>query len=183
MAALNEIMPIEKAIIYDKYPEKAAEFSKKMSEDLNLKVVPASTKKEAVYGSDVIITVTTGSDILVRNEWLEPGAFVARMGTYQEIDTELILQADKFVVDRWEYVAPRIPEIVQLVKEERLSEADVYASWPEIAAGKKKGRENDQEIIVYTALGIWGEYAAILPHVYQKALEKGIGTMLKASQV
>ena len=31
------------------------------------------------------------------------------------------------------------------------------------------------EVIVYLALGIWGEYAAILPQVYRRAVSLGLG--------
>ena len=41
--------------------------------------------------------------------------------------------------------------------------------------GRAPGRESDGEIILYIALGIWGEYAAILPHVYRRAKELGLG--------
>jgi hypothetical protein len=34
------------------------------------------------------------------------------------------------------------------------------------------------EVILYIALGIWGEYAAILPHVYRRAKELGLGRRL-----
>jgi len=38
------------------------------------------------------------------------------------------------------------------------------------------GRESDDEVILYIALGIWGEYAAILPQVYRRAKELGLST-------
>ena len=37
------------------------------------------------------------------------------------------------------------------------------------------------EIIIYIALGIWGEYAAILPEVYRKAKTLGLGLGLPCS--
>ena len=45
-------------------------------------------------------------------------------------------------------------------------------------AGRAPGRETDEERIVYVALGIWGEYAAILPAVYHRAMEKGLGQVI-----
>jgi hypothetical protein len=43
------------------------------------------------------------------------------------------------------------------------------------------GRETPDEIIVFIALGIWGEYAAILPEVFRKAKSLGIGRGLPCS--
>ena len=47
--------------------------------------------------------------------------------------------------------------------------------------GRKSGRESADEVIVYIALGIMGEYAAILPYVYRRALELKVGQKLRLS--
>ena len=91
----------------------------------------------------------------------------------------MFAKADKLVVDRWQYVSYRVPEMIQLIKEGKLRQEDVYAEWPDIVSGRASGRESDDEIILYIALGIWGEYAAILPHVYRRAKELGLGRELK----
>ena len=75
----------------------------------------------------------------------------------------------------------KLQEIIQLVGEGTFGEDQVHAAWPDIVAGSVSGRENNEEIIVYIALGIWGEYAAILPQVYQRAITLGIGQNLPCS--
>ena len=105
---------------------------------------------------------------------------MARLGSYQEVALDLFLEADKFVVDRWAYVSTRIPEMVQLIEQGKLSEGDVPAEWPDIVGGRAAGRESDEEIILYVALGIWGEYAAILPQVYRNALRLGLGSAISS---
>ena len=104
----------------------------------------------------------------------------ARLGTYQEVALDVITKADKVVVDNWRYVSPRVPELKSLIRQDRIGENRIHATWPDIVAGRRPGRESDQEIIVYIALGIWGEYAAILPQVYSRALALGLGTRLPA---
>jgi ornithine cyclodeaminase/alanine dehydrogenase-like protein (mu-crystallin family) len=125
--------------------------------------------------------VTTGDQPLVERAWLRAGAFVARLGSYQEVALDVITKADKVVVDNWHYVRPRIPELEMLAQEGRFGSKDVYAEWPDIVAGRKPGRESPDEVIVYIALGIWGEYAAILPQVYRRARELGLGQRLSLS--
>jgi len=44
--------------------------------------------------------------------------------------------------------------------------------------GRKPGRESPGEIITYIALGLWGEYAAILPQVYRRARKLGLGEVI-----
>jgi len=181
LEALTKVMDISEVRVVDKFSEKAESFAKEFSEKYDFNIFPMTSNKEAVEGSDVILTLTTTSDILVEYNWLKPGAFVGKLGTYQEINPEIILKADKFVVDRWKYVSVRVPEIIKLREEGKLKEEDAIA-WPKIAGGKVKGRENDDEIIVYACLGIWGEYAAILPQVYRNAIANGVGTKLPLHQ-
>jgi ornithine cyclodeaminase/alanine dehydrogenase-like protein (mu-crystallin family) len=137
--------------------------------------------EKVVRKSDIIFTVTTGSQALFEHNWLKPGVFIARLGSYQEVDHDVITKADKVVVDRWKYVSPRIPEIVDLVEKGKFSKDHVYAEWPAIVAENVPGREKSDEIIVYIALGIWGEYAAILPEAFRRAKALGLGQGLPCS--
>jgi ornithine cyclodeaminase/alanine dehydrogenase-like protein (mu-crystallin family) len=91
---------------------------------------------------------------------------------------DVITRADKVIVDSWHYVRPRIPELKTLAEQQQFSLEDVHAEWPDVVAGRRPGRESASEIIVYIALGIWGEYAAILPEVYRRARSQGLGREL-----
>jgi ornithine cyclodeaminase/alanine dehydrogenase-like protein (mu-crystallin family) len=146
-----------------------------------VKAIALEDRESVVRKSDIIFTVTTGNQALFEHAWLKPGTFIARLGSYQEVDHDVITKADKVIVDRWKYVSPRIPEIIELVDKGQFSKESVYTEWPAIAAEKVPGRETADEIIVYIALGIWGEYAAILPEVFRKAKSLGLGLALPCS--
>jgi ornithine cyclodeaminase/alanine dehydrogenase-like protein (mu-crystallin family) len=161
-----------------------SEIAEKCAQELELRLgflvraIPLENRKDAVCESEIVITVTTGNQALVEHGWLKPGAFIARLGSYQEVALDVLLNTDKVVVDNWKYVSLRIPEIIQLVAEGRFSEEKVYATWPDIAGGRIPGRASRSEIILFVALGIWGEYAAILPEVYRRAKAQGLGQKL-----
>jgi ornithine cyclodeaminase/alanine dehydrogenase-like protein (mu-crystallin family) len=180
LKALAKRFDLKQAYYVDIIPEVAKTCSAELEMELGFSVEPVSLeeRERAVRGSDIVFTVTTGSQELVYKDWLKPGTFVARLGSYQEVAFDVITDADKVVVDRWKYVSPRIPELVQLVSEGKFSQESVYAEWPDIVARKVPGRESEDEIIVFVALGIWGEYAAILPEVYRRALSLGLGQQL-----
>ena len=177
LKALVERFKITKAYFVDIVPEAAINCAKDLQAELGFPVeaVLLDDREAAVRQSDIVFTVTTGSQELVYRDWLKPGTFVARLGSYQEVNHDVILGADKVIFDRWKYVSPRIPEIVQLIKEGKFTRESVHAEWPDIIAGNATGRESAEEVIVYIALGIWGEYAAILPEVYRRAKAKGLG--------
>ncbi len=183
LLALAERFNLKKAYFVDILPEVAATCAAELEPILGFPVeaVRLEDREGVVRKSDILFTVTTGNQALFEHSWLKAGAFVARLGSYQEIDHDVITKADKVVMDRWKYVSPRIPEIVSLVEAGKLTKDDVYAEWPNIIAGKVPGRESPDEIIVFIALGIWGEYAAILPEVYRKAKTLGLGQGLPCS--
>jgi ornithine cyclodeaminase/alanine dehydrogenase-like protein (mu-crystallin family) len=177
LKALDKRFNLEQAYFIDIIPEVANKCANELKQELGFPVeaVSLTDREEAVRSSDIIFTVTTGSQELVYKEWLKPGTFIARLGSYQEVALDVITEADKVVVDRWKYVSPRIPEVIQLVNEGKFSQDKVYAEWPDIVSGNVPGRESEAEIIIYIALGIWGEYAAILPEVYRRARSLGLG--------
>jgi len=181
--ALAERFKLKQAYYVDIKPEAAEACASELEPALgfSVKAISLEDRESVVRKSDILFTVTTGNQALFEHSWLKVGAFVARLGSYQEVDHDVITKADKLIVDRWKYVSPRIPEIVSLVEEGKLTKDDVYAEWPHIIAGKVPGRESPDENIVYIALGIWGEYAAILPEVYRKAKSLGLGQALPCS--
>jgi ornithine cyclodeaminase/alanine dehydrogenase-like protein (mu-crystallin family) len=183
LLAVAERFNLKQANLVDILPDVAAKCAAELEPISGFPVAAVSLedRESVVRKSDIIFTVTTGNQALFEHAWLKPGTFVARLGSYQEVDHNVITKADKVIVDQWKYVSPRIPEIIQLKQEERFDFKDIHAEWPEIVAGKVPGRETPDEIIVYIALGIWGEYAAILPEAYRKAKSLGIGQSLPCS--
>jgi ornithine cyclodeaminase/alanine dehydrogenase-like protein (mu-crystallin family) len=166
--------------VVDILPQAAEAYAAELEPELGFPVepIPLEERERAVRDADIVITVTTGDQPLVERDWLRPGAFVARLGSYQEVALDVITGADKVVVDNWHYVSTRIPELKALIQESRFGFERVHAQWPDIVAGRRPGRESPAEVIVYIALGIWGEYAVILPEVYRRARALGLGHQL-----
>ena len=180
LRALVHRFDLRRAYVVDIVPQVAEAYASELGPELGIPVesVPLAERERAVRASQIVITVTTGNQALVKLAWLQPGAFVARLGSYQEIALDVITKADKVIVDNWHYVRPRIPELITLAQEERFGLENIHAEWPEVVAGRRPGRESPDEVIVYIALGIWGEYAALLPQVYRQALARGLGQRL-----
>lgn len=176
--ALDHVFGLDEIRIVDVVPEASQRLCSDMASRTRCALRVHETAEEAVRGSDIIVTVTTGSAANVESNWIKPGAFIARLGSYQEVALEVFDRADKLVVDRWEYVSYRIPEMIDLAAQGRMSRDEVHGEWPDIVAGRVDGRQSEDEVILYVALGIWGEYAAILPQVYRNALEVGLGRPL-----
>lgn len=68
--------------------------------------------------------------------------------------------------------------MIRLINDGKFYRDSIHAEWPDIVAGKEIGRESADEIIIFIALGIWGEYVAILPEVFHRSKSKGLGRWL-----
>jgi ornithine cyclodeaminase/alanine dehydrogenase-like protein (mu-crystallin family) len=183
LRALIHRFSLRHAYILDILPQAAEAYVAELGSEMDFPVeaIPLEERERAVRDADMVITVTTGDQPLVELDWLRPGAFVARLGSHQEIALDVITEVDKVVVDDWHYVRPRIPELRMLAQERGFGRDDIHAEWPDIVGGRRPGRESPDEVITYIALGIWGEYSAILPEIYRQAQALGLGQSLPQS--
>ncbi|NPA06754.1 MAG: ornithine cyclodeaminase family protein [Chloroflexi bacterium] len=170
LQTLAEFFALRQAWIVDVNHARAVAFARQWGPRLGFPIwaVPYERREEAVRAADMVITVTTANEPMLSYAWLKPGALVIKLGSYQELAPEVLLQADRVVVDRWDYVAARLPEVQQLVAQGLLSREQVV-EWPDVLAGRAPGRQHRDEIIVYLSLGLGGEFAAIAAHIYERA--------------
>lgn len=128
---------------------------------------------EAVKGADVVCLCTSSPDPVIEVEWLSPGCHVTSVG-YAPPGGELprgIIQTGKVVVEtRLAFEPPPIgcAELGGLD-----SRAGIELG--EIISGKKRGRENGEEITVYKAMGHAVEDLVAANIVYENAKAKGVG--------
>ena len=140
LEALSIVREWDQVWLVDIDQAKAERVAGQMSATLGTEIKAATYPERAVGESDVVVTITTGSGELVKRDWLKPGTLVCKMGSYQELDLEVITQADKLVVDSWEYVSHRVPELARLLDDGRLSRQALHAEWPDVVAGRSPGR-------------------------------------------
>lgn len=166
LKAINEVMDIENVFVADIRKEAREKFVQEMSEELNLKITAVESNKEACINSDAIITVTIANEPLVMKEWLKKGCTVFSLGSFQELDENIPLTADKLVVDSWSQNAHR-GELLKLVQAGKITKKNVHAEIPEIVVGQKSGRENDEEIICACIIGMGSTDIGIAGELYK----------------
>ena len=66
----------------------------------------------------------------------------------------------------------------RLLKENFLSEKDLYAELPDLLSGKTPGRQSDKERIFIRAIGLVNQDIAMANWIYRAALERSVGTRL-----
>ena len=171
-AVLKKITTVK---AYDARPESQKAYVEEMGKKFKFNVVSVGSPREVVEGSDVIVTavpIAKDPQPVIEDSWLKPGALAAPV----DLDTlwkgEVMQRVNKFCVDD-------MPQILHFKSEGYLkSLPEIYADLGEIVAKKKPGRQNDKERIMSMNLGLALDDVAVAIHIYQTALEKGIGRKL-----
>ena len=173
--ALLHVMPgLQEIKMYDLYPsmiDKLIEFVG----PTHVKFTVCSSAEEAIRDSDIVATSAPlpVKDPVYKAEWVKKGALVLPVhcnGWPLEF-----LKGSKFVVDDWNQYHSYMFRPTKYYTEDL--EAP-YAQLGEIINGVKPGRENDEEIIINSNLGIALQDIALGFEVLAIAKENGIGTQL-----
>jgi ornithine cyclodeaminase/alanine dehydrogenase-like protein (mu-crystallin family) len=158
-------------------PESRKNYAKEVGGEYGLNIRPLESTEEALRGADLVVSATTTSTPIVKDAWLGDGMTAYSIGKHQEMESDVYKKADKFVVDSWLHCKNK-SDMQRMLKENFLSEKDLYAELPELLSGKKPGRESDKERIFIRAIGLVNQDIALANTIYQSAVEKGIGTRL-----
>ena len=137
--------------------------------------LPNATPVDDFVPADVIVTCTPSRSAILHR--VEPGTFVAAVGAdsheKQEIAPEL-MAASKVVTDVTEQCAS-IGDLHHAIAAGAMSREQVHAELGEIVAGRKPGRENDRETIIFDSTGMALQDVAAATIVYERAMASGIG--------
>jgi alanine dehydrogenase len=178
LRAILLVLPLTRIYAFDVNERAAIDFRNELSPELKIDIEPIRDLASAIQNSDVCITCTTANESFVCKEDVKPGTFIAAVGAddehKQEIDSALIVSA-KVVADSLEQSCA-IGDVHQAIAQGLMRKEDVYAELCEIVAGKKIGRVDRDEIIVFDSTGVAIEDAVAAAVVYKGALANGIGT-------
>jgi alanine dehydrogenase len=92
-----------------------------------------------------------------------------------------LVASGKIVVDMVEQCAT-IGELHHAIKEKLITVENVYSELGHIIAGKKTGRESEDEIIIFDSTGTALQDAAAASIVYEKAIAANMGMRLDFSE-
>jgi alanine dehydrogenase len=182
LRALCSMFSLEEVRVADIMPQALVRFAREMEQELGVTIKKARNNQEAVEGADIIVTATTSHQVLVRRAWVSGGAFVASIGSYPELDPELILNAEKVVVDSWAQNKHR-GELSPLVHEGLFGEENMHGEIGEVVAGTIPGRENEDEVIVACLIGLGSHDVGCAHFAYKEAKKRGLGSTFDFQQL
>lgn len=175
LEALKVLFPLKKVRAYDVSPERRANYAEEMSSELEIEAVPIANAREAVEGSDIVVTagpILRKPHATIQPGWLAEGAFASLVDFDSYWHPDALRQADKFCTDD----VPQLEHYRQIGYFQNLP--PIHADLGELVTGRKPGRQTPAERTFACNLGLALDDIATAPLIYKRALEKGVGTWL-----
>lgn len=179
LCAICEVRSIETVKIIDRSAAICNRFRDDM-EKLGCDIMIMDSIQQAC-GCDILVTATPVRSPIVADDWVRDGTHINAIGAdatgKQELDP-MILKRSRIVIDDYAQ-AIHSGEINVPLERGIITVDDIYGTLGEIVAGIKPGRIDDNEITVFDSTGLAIQDISTANHVYQQAIERGIGTYLR----
>jgi alanine dehydrogenase len=172
VAAIRAALPtIGRVVAYCRNTQRLREFCSRVGAE------PAESHREAGE-QDVVVTVTTSSDPVLRGEWLSPGALVCAVGANRpearELDNVVLERAAFVCCDSLEQAKLESGDLIEPVASGVLDWLEVH-ELQEVVAGDVQGRQADEDIVLFKSNGIAAWDVAAGAAAVAKARERGVG--------
>jgi alanine dehydrogenase len=141
---------------------------------------PAEGHRDAA-DADVVVTITTSRDPVLRGEWLRPGALVCAVGANRpdrrELDNVVLERASFVCCDSKENARQESGDLIEPVASGVLDWLEVH-ELQEVVAGETRGRHDDDDIVVFKSNGLAAWDVALAAEVLERARARGVGVEL-----
>jgi len=158
--------------VYDIYPQA----TRRLIKSLPHHPLKPATLEEAVK-TDILCTVTTARQPVVKKEWVLPGTHInaigADAGGKEELEPDVLKDAIVVVDDLRQ--ASKAGEINVPISKGLFKPEDVYADLGDIITGRKQGRTDSKQITIFDSTGVAIEDIAVAKLLYELAKLKHIG--------
>jgi alanine dehydrogenase len=184
LQALTKIFSVQHVFAYDIDGTLAERFANELSDELKIAVETTSDLGEAMKRSDICVTCTPSTRFFLKQDYVQPGTFVAAVGadseTKQELEPTLVAE-NKTVVDILDQGAS-IGELHHAIASDLMTKQHVHAELGEVVAGTRPGRTSTDEIIIFDSTGMALQDVITAATVYEKAVDRGLGKIFDLAQ-
>lgn len=168
---------LKKIYVYDIRKEVMDKLVEELQPEVDAKIIKAESPEQLAKSCEVMSSATIiirDPMSVVKKEWVSKGQTILPCDLNTFWDPEIPKIADKYIVDSKDehvlfeqmgYFPDGLPEI--------------YCETGEIIASVKKGRDNANELIVCSNIGMSVCDAVMAREIFNRALEQGKGVKLK----
>ena len=151
VACIREALPgIEQVVAYCRTEKSLLAFCDKVGAE------PGESHRDPAQ-QDVVVTVTTSTDPVLRGEWLQPGALICAVGANQpksrELDNVVLERAVLVCCDSIEQAKIESGDLIEPVERGVLDWLEVH-ELHEVVSGEIPGRSSPDDIVLFKSIGI-----------------------------
>jgi len=154
--AISKVRDLESIVVWGRSPDRAQAFARTMQAELSIPVSAAGDIQAAVFEADIICTVTSASEPILKGDWVRPGTHLNLVGSSyagpSEVDNDLVVRS-RFIADSREGVLNQGAEFLRAKKAGLIGDDHIVAEIGQVLAGEIAGRRSPDEITVYKSLG------------------------------
>jgi ornithine cyclodeaminase/alanine dehydrogenase-like protein (mu-crystallin family) len=182
LAAMLHVRPIRHVRVYSHPFAGAVIFAEREAKRHGIEIEAVETAEAAVRGADIICTVTTSHEPVVRGDWIAGGTHINAVGAFtpttRELDSAAVVKA-RLYVDRREAAFSEAGEFLIPKGERLIGDDHIVGELGELLVGRAPGRTAPEQITLFKSLGIAIEDLAAAHYIWQKAQAGGKGTWLE----
>jgi alanine dehydrogenase len=172
VACIREALPsVARVVAWCRTPERLDEFCRETGAE-------AGESARDPAACDVVVTVTTSKDPVLRGEWLRPGALVCAVGanrpSARELDNVVLERAAFVCCDSREQARIESADLIEPIESGVLDWLEVH-ELQEVVVGELEGRQAGDDIVLFKSNGLAAWDVAIGAVAIERAREQGVG--------
>ena len=180
--AICAVRPITSLRVWSRDSGHARELASFARDRFHLDASVCGSGADAVRDADIVCTVTSSTEPVLRGEWLTPGSHVNAVGACtpnaRELDSAAVVRS-RLYVDRRESALKEPGDIVAPLQDCEIGPEHIVAEIGELLIGQGVGRRDDREITLFKSLGLAIEDLAAAAHVCEQAEHIGAGVSVE----
>ena len=157
LAAIRLVRPVDTVTVYDLNPAASQRFAAEVKEKYGLAVRVCGSVAEAVAEADIICTLTPAKEPYLTRDMVRPGAHVNAVGTFSPTTREAasdLVAASRLYGDYAPAIRRESGEYLIPLSEGLIGEEHLLGSVGELLLGRAPGRQTQEDITLFDALGL-----------------------------
>jgi ornithine cyclodeaminase len=154
--AIGKVRELRSIFIWGRAPERARALAEHLQTELSLPVAVVATVQEAVDGAEIVCTLTSAPEPILKGQWVRAGTHLNLVGSSHagpaEVDNDLVVRS-RFIADSREGVLNQGGEFLRAKAAGLVGDDHIVAEIGQVLAGEIQGRRSPEEITVYKSLG------------------------------
>jgi ornithine cyclodeaminase len=178
---LDRLYNFDEIRVHSRRQESREAFAKTLERDLRKKIAVTEGWQSCLEGADIMVEASRleEREEIFKTAWVRKGACVIPYGTVSALELSMTSSMDKLVIDDFgQFRAGKLGALRPHIDAGLISEATVHAELAQIVAGKKPGREREDETILFWHRGLSLSDIALGAAMLAKANKLGIGQSL-----